>query len=544
MLTRSFITPESARTLLAYTPMIHSRLFSETVKFRNHNFQPTRSGLPSTPDPAVVDSDLYLDGNPSIDRPLFVQFCANDPDELLEAAKYVQPYCDAVDLNLGCPQGIARKGHYGAFLQEDWKLVFQLINKLHTNLNVPVTAKMRILETREKTLEYAKIILSAGASIITVHGRQRDQKGHKTGLADWSMLRYLRENLPPDTVIFANGNILQHEDIEKCLQETGADGVMSAEGNLCDPAIFVKSPPAGSEGREYWRGRDGEGGYRMDAVFRRYMNIIYQYVLEKPLPRRKSLFSPLDPFAETASPSNDKMDDDVAGQRSVKRQKCDNTDSDPGAYLKGSAAENQYSTKEEKRNSKQLRTTSPNLLSMQAHLFHLLRPLLAQHTNVRDVLAHARAGDIVAFENVLSLVETAVKEGLLDYESNPAKYEESYLAEPMLLSAMEQQLPTGGDNDKDTTDNEVDSSLAKVRECKRPWWVCQPHVRLSPEEALQKGSLALSKKEKRRLELEAVSHREEERLGTSEDGISARRNINEDDGMSRAELPKQSMVCG
>jgi hypothetical protein len=66
----------------------------------------------------------------SQDRPLIVQFCANDVDQLLESAKFVEPHCDAVDINLGCPQDIARKGRYGAYLQDEWELVYNLSERL------------------------------------------------------------------------------------------------------------------------------------------------------------------------------------------------------------------------------------------------------------------------------------------------------------------------------------------------------------------------------------------------------------------------------
>lgn len=204
---------------LAYTPMFHAKLFATSEKYRK-------------------DMWCALDGDPSVDRPLVVQFCANDPEYLLQAAKLVQDKCDAVDLNLGCPQGIARKGHYGSFLMEEWDLIFKLINNLHNNLDIPVTAKIRVFPEREKTLEYAKMVLKAGAQFLTVHGRLREMKGQKTGLADWEIIKYLRENLPKDTVFFANGNILYPEDISRCMNKIHCDAVMSAEGNLYNPGVF------------------------------------------------------------------------------------------------------------------------------------------------------------------------------------------------------------------------------------------------------------------------------------------------------------------
>jgi len=100
---------------------------------------------------------------------------------LLTAAKYVENDCDAVDINLGCPQGIAKKGNYGSFLLEKTDLIVSMIKILRENLKVPVTVKIRCLPSEADTLHLAKEIEKAGASLLTVHGRTRDHNKHLIG---------------------------------------------------------------------------------------------------------------------------------------------------------------------------------------------------------------------------------------------------------------------------------------------------------------------------------------------------------------------------
>lgn len=232
---------------LCYTPMFHARLFATEEKYRQNMWS-------------------EFDGAADLDRPLVVQFCANDPDYLLKAAQLVQDKCDAVDLNLGCPQGIARKGNYGAFLMDDWDLVHKLIKNLHDNLDIPVTAKIRVYDDWEKSLKYAKMVLDAGAQFITIHGRTRDMKGQLTGLANWDILKYLRDNLPEGQVFFANGNIIYPNDLKRCMDKVGCDAIMSAEGNLYNPGVF-------------WTKTDDKDKQfpRVDKLLREYFEIVKKY---------------------------------------------------------------------------------------------------------------------------------------------------------------------------------------------------------------------------------------------------------------------------
>ena len=92
-----------------------------------------------------------------------MQFCANEPATLLAAAKLVEARCDGVDLNLGCPQRIAKRGNYGAFLMDDLERVRALVETLAKNLSVPVTVKARCAVLRS-LLRFTPRLLRRGAA--------------------------------------------------------------------------------------------------------------------------------------------------------------------------------------------------------------------------------------------------------------------------------------------------------------------------------------------------------------------------------------------
>jgi len=52
---------------------------------------------------------------PGEDRPLVVQLGGSNVEHLAVAASLAAPHCDAVELNVGCPQRCARQGGYGSY---------------------------------------------------------------------------------------------------------------------------------------------------------------------------------------------------------------------------------------------------------------------------------------------------------------------------------------------------------------------------------------------------------------------------------------------
>lgn len=181
--------------------------------------------------------ELYQFHPGTADRPLIVQFWSNRGDSLLEAARLVEDHCDAIEINLGCPQPCARSAHYGSFLMRCPEILYEMVSAVAGKVKVPVLCKVRVFKDYQQTLQMCQMLQNAGASVITVHGRTKEQRRSAVHLADWDVIARLKQDLR--VPVISNGNIKNWQDMQDCLAHTKCDGVMSACALLANPALFA-----------------------------------------------------------------------------------------------------------------------------------------------------------------------------------------------------------------------------------------------------------------------------------------------------------------
>lgn len=170
------------------------------------------------------------------EKPISIQLFDCRPDFLAEAAqKAVAEGADTVDINMGCPVNKITKKGGGSSLLRQPEIAEAIVQTVAQAVPVPVTVKTRIgwNDQEINILEFAQRMEDAGAKMLTLHGRTRAQ-GYN-GAARWEWIGRVKEIL--SIPVIANGDIFSVEAAVKCLEETGADGVMCSRGTLGYPFL-------------------------------------------------------------------------------------------------------------------------------------------------------------------------------------------------------------------------------------------------------------------------------------------------------------------
>ncbi|AOG05505.1 tRNA dihydrouridine synthase DusB [Bosea sp. RAC05] len=166
--------------------------------------------------------------------PHVVQLAGCDPHWLGEAARLAEANGAAiVDINMGCPAKKVTGGWAGSALMRDLDHAVALVEAAVAAVKVPVTVKMRLGwdDSSRNAPELARRAVAAGARLITVHGRTRQQ--FYKGVADWAAIRAVRA--AGDFPLVANGDIRDADDARLCLARSGADLVMVGRAALGRP---------------------------------------------------------------------------------------------------------------------------------------------------------------------------------------------------------------------------------------------------------------------------------------------------------------------
>lgn len=172
------------------------------------------------------------------ERPMGIQLMGSIPSNILESALILQERHrpELIDVNFGCPSQSVIKNGCGSELLKKPELIGEIIRSLSDSLDIPITAKIRILENFDETMKIARIIERSGADAITVHGRT--QKQGYSGKSNLDIIKKIKSDL--SIPVIANGDVLDEKTAQKIIDYTHCDGLMIGRAAIGNPVIFRK----------------------------------------------------------------------------------------------------------------------------------------------------------------------------------------------------------------------------------------------------------------------------------------------------------------
>ncbi|BCL60735.1 hypothetical protein DGMP_14280 [Desulfomarina profundi] len=169
-----------------------------------------------------------------IEKPLIYQIVVFSPEQVGPAVEKLHLLrADGIDINLGCPAPMVKKQGGGISLCNDIHHANKILSEIRRRTQLPVSAKIRlgVEYRREKLSAFCKNLEDLGLDYLTIHARLNGEKFCRK--PRWNAIADIKKGL--SIPVFANGGIFSTEDALRCLEQSGADGLMLGRGAVSRP---------------------------------------------------------------------------------------------------------------------------------------------------------------------------------------------------------------------------------------------------------------------------------------------------------------------
>lgn len=168
-------------------------------------------------------------------HPIGAQLCGSKVELMRSAARIVEDLgFDVLDFNCGCPVDKVTKDGSGSGMLRTPEKIGDMIAEMVAAVKIPVTVKVRAGwdDDSINAAQIVKIAEEAGAQVITVHGRTREQ-GYK-GPANWDHIKACKQAARKILVV-GNGDVFDAASALRMFEYTGCDAVLAARGTMGQP---------------------------------------------------------------------------------------------------------------------------------------------------------------------------------------------------------------------------------------------------------------------------------------------------------------------
>lgn len=241
-----------------------------------------------------------------------IQIEGSYADTLTKACQVINEHSkvDFIDLNCGCPIDLVFNKGGGCGLMTRTDQFQRIVRSCNSVLDCEFTVKIRTGIKEDMPIAHDMIpqIKNWGASLITLHGRSRQQRYSK--LANWEYINKCAQICDP-IPLFGGGDILSYHDYKENMENTQVAGCMIGRGALYKPWLFTEikeerdwdiSAPErldiikkyANYGLEHW-GSDTQGVETTRRFLLEWLSFLYRYVpvgLLEVIPQKINLRPP------------------------------------------------------------------------------------------------------------------------------------------------------------------------------------------------------------------------------------------------------------